>query len=44
MTNTKPRSVLTKVQNYRESNTINYSKCEIAIDSSIENIKTVLLV
>ena len=35
--NTKLKSLLSKGAHYREPNTISYSKCEIAIDSSIDN-------
>ena len=37
ITNTKRRSILGNRPNYREPNTINYSKCKIAISSSNDN-------
>ena len=37
ITNTRLRSLLSEGPNYRELNTIDYSKCKIAIDSSIKN-------
>ena len=37
ITNTKLKSFISKVPTYREPNTTNYSKCKIAIDSSIDN-------
>ena len=40
ITNTKPSRLLSKEPNYREPNTINYSKCKIAIDFSIDNYRS----
>ena len=37
ITNTKLRSLLSKGPNFREPNTIKYSKCKIAIDSRTDN-------
>ena len=37
ITNTERRDLSSSRTNYRESNTINYSKYKIAIDSSIDN-------
>ena len=37
ITNTKRRSLLSNRPNYREPNTKNYSKCKIAISSSVDN-------
>ena len=37
ITNTKLRSLLSRGSNYGEPNTINFIKCRIAIDSSIDN-------
>ena len=39
ITNTKVRNLLRKRSYYREENTINYSKCKIAIDSNIHNCR-----